>query len=96
MANTTLGVFKKQHLENQGIPIDDELAKVNREIYERNVELAIKNRTLSMIRQMYEIMNTTYDVEETCRRLIQNIVSEPKLPKRFIILADRKKNFIPL
>src|SRR3989338_118460 len=94
MANTTLGVVKKQHLENQGIPIDDELAKVNREIYERNVELAIKNRTLSMIRQMYEIMNTTYDVEETCRRLIQNIVSELKLPKGFIILADRKNNLI--
>ena len=68
MPNTALGIFNKQHLEGQGLALDDELAKVNKEIYERNVELAIKNRTLQLIRQMYEIMNSTYDAEETARK----------------------------
>src|SRR3989344_8200146 len=94
MPNTALGIFNKQHLEGQGLALDDELAKVNKEIYERNVELAIKNRTLQLIRQMYEIMNSTYDAEETARKLIATIVSELKLPKGYIILVDKKNNLI--
>lgn len=68
--------------------IHQELAKVNKEIYERNVELAIRNRTLSTLRKMYEIMNTTYGVEDTGQKLIEAIVSELGFIKAFIALVD--------
>lgn len=69
-----------------GPDIQKELARVNREIYERNVEMAIKNRTLSTLRKMYEIMNTTFGVEETAQKLIDAIVSELGFVKAFISL----------
>lgn len=71
---------------------DQELAKVNHELYERNVELAIRNRTLGILRKMYEIMNTSLGVAETGQRLIESIVQELKFQEGYIALVDKKEN----
>jgi signal transduction histidine kinase len=57
-------------------------------MYERNFELSIRNRTLSVLREMYEIINTTLGIEETSTRLIDAIVKELKFQKGFIALVD--------
>lgn len=79
---------------SSGIPIDQQLATINKEIYERNVELAIRNRTLSVLRKMYEIMNSSLGVEETAEKLANAIVDQLKFKKAFIALIDKKENNI--
>ncbi|MBI3282852.1 GAF domain-containing sensor histidine kinase [Candidatus Curtissbacteria bacterium] len=71
--------------------IDDQLAHVNKEIYERNVELAIRNRTLGVLRKMYEIMNTSLGVVETAQKLIEAIVRELQFQEGFIALVDKNE-----
>ena len=39
------------------------LQKINEQMYERNVELIVKNKTLSVLRDLYEIINTTLGVQ---------------------------------
>src|SRR3989344_7443095 len=68
---------------------DEELALVNREIYERNVELAIRNRTLLVLSKIYTIINTSLGLRETAVKLIEAIVFELKFQKGFIALIDK-------
>lgn len=72
------------------VQTDEELTKVNKEIYERNVELAIRNRTLSLLRKMYEIMSSSLSVEDTSQRLADAIVNDLKFQKGLISLVDKK------
>ncbi|OGK21964.1 hypothetical protein A3C23_00325 [Candidatus Roizmanbacteria bacterium RIFCSPHIGHO2_02_FULL_37_13b] len=74
--------------------VENELAKVNREMYERNVELAIRNQTLSLLRKIYEIINTSLGLEETAKRLIETIVSELQFQGGAVVLADREKEHL--
>jgi signal transduction histidine kinase len=74
--------------------IQTEMAKVTKEIYERNVELAIRNQTLSTLRKMYEIMNSSFGVEETAQKLIEAIVGELGFAKAFIALIDNKEKVL--
>lgn len=73
------------------VPIDDELARINKLMYERNVELAVRNRTLSVLRKMYEIINTSLGMEETAQKLVDAIVGELKFQVGFIALLDKKR-----
>lgn len=70
---------------------NEQLDKINKELYERNVELAIRNRTLSVLRKMYEIMNSTLGVEETAQKLISAIVAELKFQEGLIALIDKEE-----
>lgn len=74
--------------------VEKELARVNREMYERNVELAIRNKTLSLLRKMYEIINTTIGVEETAKKLVAAIVNELKFLGGAIALIDHQENLL--
>lgn len=67
----------------------EELAKVTKEIYERNVELAISNRTLSLLRKMYEIMSSSLNTSETSQRLADAIVKDLNFQKGMISLVDK-------
>ena len=83
----------KKLLENflsKGTNYEEELTKVNREIYERNVELAVRNRTLSILSKIYVIINTSLGLEETAYKMIEAIVTELKFQKGFIALIDKK------
>jgi len=76
----------KSHTE-----VDDELTRINKDLYERNVELAIRNRTLSLLRKIYNIISTTLGVEKTAQLLIDEIVSELKFRKGFIVLVNQDR-----
>lgn len=73
------------------LSVEEELARVNHQMYERNVELAVRNRTLSILRKMYEIINTSLEPTQTAQRLIDAIVQELKFQKGFIVLIDNDR-----
>lgn len=58
-------------------------------LYERNVELAIRNKTLDALRKMYEIMSVSLGVEETVQKLIEAIIEEMQFKKGFIALVHK-------
>lgn len=73
---------------------EKELARVNREIYERNVELAIRNRTFLILSKIYTIINASFGLHETAAKLIDAIVAELKFQKGFIALVDKEKKML--
>lgn len=66
------------------------LQKINEQMYERNVELTVKNRTLSVLRDLYEIINTTLGVDDTAERLIHVITRQMEFRGGSILLVNRK------
>lgn len=68
--------------------IEEELKKVTADIYERNVELAIRNRTFTILRKIYDVINTSLGIEDTAKRVIDAIIEELKFQKGFIALIS--------
>lgn len=66
----------------------DELQKVTQEIYERNVDLSIRNRTFAILQKLYTIINTSLGVEETAQRVINTVVAELQFKKGAILLYN--------
>lgn len=66
-----------------------EISEVTKTIYEKNVELVLRNRTLSALRKIYDIINTSLGVHETSRKLIDAIIQEIQLPVGFIGVINR-------
>ncbi|CAN5209816.1 hypothetical protein BH09PAT2_BH09PAT2_10090 [soil metagenome] len=67
-----------------------DISEVNKTIYEKNVELVLRNRTLSALRKIYDIINTSLGVQETSQKLIDAIIQEIKLPVGFIGVINKK------
>jgi len=65
-----------------------ELERLNQEIYKQNVELAIRNRTLSILQQVYQIINSTLGVRETSQKLLEAVVKDLKFQLGFIALIE--------
>ncbi|MDP4011752.1 MAG: GAF domain-containing sensor histidine kinase [Candidatus Roizmanbacteria bacterium] len=80
--------------ESNSSSLEEELARVNKEIYERNVELSIHNRTLSILSKIYDIINTALGLQPTAEKLINAIVQELKFQKGFIALIDYKAKIL--
>lgn len=66
------------------------LQRINEQMYERNVELTIKNKTLSVQRELYEIINTTLGVNETAERLTHVITRQLGFRGGSILLINHK------
>lgn len=66
------------------------LQKINEQMYERNVELTVKNKTLSVQRELYEIISTTLGIKETAKRLVHVITRELDFRGGAILLVNRK------
>jgi len=49
------------------------LQKINEEVYKRNAELAVRNKTLSLLRQLYEITTLTLETKDLAHRLLERI-----------------------
>ncbi len=64
------------------------LQRINEQMYERNVELIVKNKTLSVLRELYEIINTTLGVEETAQRLAHVITKQMKFKGGSIVVYN--------
>lgn len=47
---------------NQSLPVDASLQKINEEIYKRNLELAIANKTLALLQKLYHASLVSFDL----------------------------------
>lgn len=73
------------------------LAEINKEIYEKNLELAIRNRSLSLVRQIYEIINSETDLKHTAVKLLEAVIKDLKYESGAIFLMEPGlKNLTPV
>jgi signal transduction histidine kinase len=69
-------------------PKQDELTRVNEEMYKQNLELAIRNKTLSVLHIISTIMMNATRASEVSEKIAAAIVTELKFASVFIALAD--------
>ena len=53
-----------------------QIQEITAQLYERNVELSTRNRTLTTLHHLYDIINSSIDVEKTAQLLIEKIIQE--------------------
>ena len=70
------------------------LAEINKELYEKNLELAIRNRSLSLIRQIYEIINSETDLHKTSVKLLQAVIKDLKYEAGAIFLIEGTSKYL--
>ncbi len=74
--------------------MDDNVKHVNEEIYKKNFELAIKNKTLSVLRRLYDIAISSLDITEIAQKIVDTIVMELNFSAAIIALVDVKKQVL--
>jgi signal transduction histidine kinase len=70
------------------------LAKANEEIYKRNFELSIRNKTLSILRTLYTLTMSTLEINETAQRIVDTITQELNFSATLITLVDKDHQVI--
>ena len=77
------------------LPVDQgDTAHINQELYKRNLELAIKNKTLSILSTLYEITMSSLEVTEVSQRIVDTLGSELNLAVVLINLVDKENNLL--
>jgi len=66
----------------------EELAKITKEMYKQNLELSVRNKTLSVLRTLSTITTSTLGVTEISQKIADAIVSELKFATALIALVD--------
>ncbi len=74
------------------MPIDTDLQKINEEIYKRNLELAVLNKNLSLLRKLYQISLLTLDPQVLSERITDEIRTDLNLEAVGIYIFDDKKD----
>lgn len=60
--------------ENIGANLEEKhLSDINKELYKRNLELAVKNKTLSLLRELYQISILTLEPKDLAAKVVQTI-----------------------
>lgn len=72
--------------------IYNELVKVNQEMYKKNIELLTRNRTLSTLREIYDILNHSIGEKNTAQNIIQKIVDTLEFDLGLIALFNEEQN----
>lgn len=84
-------------VSRQSPPIPIDLEHINREMYKRNLELAERNKTLSLLRKLDElILNSVTDVRETSIQVTKLLVEEADFRLAAIFLLDNDKKNLSL
>jgi signal transduction histidine kinase len=52
---------------------EDQLRQANEEVYKHSLELAIRNKTLSLLRQLYQISILTLDAKALCEKITTTV-----------------------
>jgi signal transduction histidine kinase len=76
---------------------DDEIIdseRINQVLYQRNFELAIKNKTLSLLSQLYEISNLTLSSDDLARKFVATIRTNLTFDLVGIFLFDKDQRKI--
>lgn len=68
-------------------------AKINKELYKRNFELAVRNQTLLTLRKLYELANATMATEALAERLVFTLTEDLHLEMSaiFFLSEDQKQ-----
>jgi len=86
-------LFHKEK-ETSGVDTDPHLQEVNEELYKRNLELAIKNQTLTLFSRLYEVGSRTLDIDELSQKLAASIAEILLLPFVSICIIDHESQTI--
>lgn len=71
--------------------------EINQELYKKNSELAIKNKTLSLLRKLYEIGTYNLDPDKLSHEFVESILQSIKAEMVSVFLNhDDKKLLFPL
>jgi len=68
-------------------------AKINKELYKRNFELAVRNQTLLTLRKLYELANATMATDALAERLVFTLTEDLRLEMGaiFFLSEDQKE-----
>lgn len=70
--------------------------KINRHLYSRNAELAIKNKNLSLLRSLYEITNSSFDRNSISAKLTEAIRKSFNVELVGLFILDKEsKTLVP-
>ncbi|KKS84307.1 MAG: Sensor protein resE [Candidatus Gottesmanbacteria bacterium GW2011_GWA1_43_11] len=70
------------------------LEELTKQMYKQNVELAVVNKTLRVIRALYSVTIESLEVEDVTQRLVDTIVKELNLTAVLISLIDEQNNIL--
>ena len=78
------------------LSIHDEASykKVTQEMYKQNSELAVRNKTLSVLRTLYAITMTSLDVGEIAQRIVDTVAKELNFSAVLIDLVDYQEKVL--
>lgn len=75
--------------------IAEELAHATQEMYKKNFELAERNKTLSLLRKIDEIiLSSVTETEEIARQVVNVITEETSFKRTVILLIDKVNNVL--
>src|SRR3990167_9662590 len=77
--------------EDQNIP-EGESLEVNRELYKRNTELAVRIKTLALLRKLDEISLSALSMDTMAREIVSAIAVEFSYEIVSVAIVDEKSN----
>lgn len=72
---------------------DKHLQEVNQEMYRHNLELAVINKTLSLLKKLYQISLQTLDPVSLSKKVSETVRTNLNMELVHIYLFDEKKRF---
>lgn len=88
-----IGSGKPQPLTSQNTTIT-ELERVTQEMYKQNYELAVKNKTLNVIRVLSNIAMSPFDPTEVAQLIVNTIINELNFAVSMISIVDKEKTVV--
>lgn len=73
---------------------DSYLKTINEELYKRNVELAVKNKTLSLLQKLYEVSVLALEPKPLITKVTKLIQNELEFELVQVLLYDRKRDIL--
>jgi signal transduction histidine kinase len=68
-----VGILPDHHIHEVAPADDSTLKKITESLYKQNLELSVKNKTLSLLRQLYQISILTLDPEPLGGRVVKTV-----------------------
>ncbi len=86
--------LKKQDtaVADTGAVSQSEVASITESLYKQNLELAVKNKTLSLLRKLYQISILVLDPPSLAKQLTSALVSDLELEYAVVFDVDEKNN----
>ena len=73
---------------------EESLKKITQEMYKQNLELAIRNKTLSVLRTLYAITMASLDLKDVAQRIVDTIIKELNFSAALISLVNFDKQIL--